>query len=156
MGNSFHRFQLLLAIELIFCLPRQVGSVQTGTSDEFHSYLPFLIAPAEGNQPPNMPSNPSPAGQAAGQPVTNLTLSWSGADPDGDSVTYSIYLDANSSNPTNLVSAGQSATQYKVSSLLPATSYSWRVVARNSKGATTSGPVWRFTTMAVEPLPIQP
>jgi alpha-tubulin suppressor-like RCC1 family protein len=146
MVKRFHRIQLLLAAVLIFSLPNQVGVAQTGTSGSYRQYLPLVTTLAGNNHPPGVPANPSPADQATGQAITNLLLSWSGADPDGDAVTYSVYLEANSSNPTSLVSAGQAATQVAVSSLSPTTSYVWKVVARDSQGATTSGPVWHFTT----------
>jgi hypothetical protein len=98
-----------------------------------------------GNQPPNIPSNPNPPDHANGQGL-NLDLSWSGGDPDGDAVTYTVYLEADNPNPTTIVSSYQNSTQYTASSLASNTTYYWQIIASDEHGASTAGPVWNFTT----------
>ena len=43
------------------------------------------------NQPPALPSNPSPANGASGLD-RDFQLDWECSDPDGDSLTFDIYL----------------------------------------------------------------
>ena len=96
------------------------------------------------NQVPNAPSDPVPADNSTGQPLNPL-LMWTGDDPDGDDVTYDLYLEANESYPDALVYSG-SDTTFDPVVLDPNTDYFWRVVATDSEGATSFGPIWSFTT----------
>jgi len=97
------------------------------------------------NNSPNMPSSPSPAGGATNQGL-DVGLGWTGGDPDGDSVTYDVYFEANDSTPDVLVSDDQSSTTYDPGTLNPGTHYYWRIVATDEHGAATTGPVWDFST----------
>jgi formylglycine-generating enzyme required for sulfatase activity len=97
------------------------------------------------NRPPNAPSNPVPGDDAVGQP-RNPILSWTGSDPDGDAVTYDVYLEANEPYPDVLVSDDQANTWYDAGMLDPDTYYYWRVVAKDAEGATNSATVWSFRT----------
>jgi hypothetical protein len=97
------------------------------------------------NRPPNSPSAPTPADGATDQRV-DVKLSWSGGDPDGNSVTYDVYLEGNDSTPDLLVSEDQTETAYTPGKLVPNSRYYWRVVAIDESGATASGPVWSFMT----------
>jgi len=97
------------------------------------------------NDPPNLPSNPSPTDGAVNQPIS-LTLSWTGGDPNsGDTVRYDIYFDT-LSPPQQLVSGNQLGTSLPRSSLSYFRNYYWKVVAKDNRGAQTQGPIWRFTT----------
>jgi pimeloyl-ACP methyl ester carboxylesterase len=105
---------------------------------------PYFVG-AEANSPPNLPGNPSPENHATGIPI-DAELTWIGGDPDaGDSVTYDVYFDT--TDATTLVASGQSSTTYSPSGILNcSTTYYWKVVAEDNHGATTSGPLWDFTT----------
>jgi hypothetical protein len=94
------------------------------------------------NNPPEPPSDPLPPPGMSG-PVDTL-LSWSGGDPDDDDVTYDVYFSEAISPTVNttpvLVSAGQVETTYvPTETLKPLTWYYWRVIAKDSSGAATSG-----------------
>jgi tartrate-resistant acid phosphatase type 5 len=102
------------------------------------------------NHPPVTASNPSPANNATGISLSP-TLSWSCSDPDGDALTYDVYF-STSSNPTTKVSTGQSAKTLSRSGLSSGATYYWKIVAMDSKGATTDGPVWSFTTTSPTPV----
>jgi hypothetical protein len=109
--------------------------------------------PPPPNQPPYTPSYISPSNHASSVSVT-AGLSWSGGDPDpGDTVTYDVYFGITSSPP--LVSSGQSGTTYNPS-LSYSTTYYWKIVARDNHGASTTGPVWDFSTQSTPPPPNQP
>ena len=100
------------------------------------------------NNPPNTPSSPSPP-NAATNVNLNADLSWSGGDPDGDNVTYDVYFGVSSSPPK--VITNQSGTTYDPGTLNYNTTYYWKIVAWDEHGATTSGPIWHFTTRANHP-----
>jgi len=119
---------------------------------------------AEGNNPPNIPSNPYPALLASSVPVTD-NLCWSGGDPDGDSVTYDVYMSrchgrAWQGSPPDwafhMVSSNQTGTSFPLSYTVPPVEaearYSWKVVARDSHGAEALGPHWTFFTTNDPPL----
>jgi len=103
-----------------------------------------LMEPYSPNNPPNLPSNPSPANHATGVSI-NTDLSWTGGDPDaGDTVTYDVYFGTISSPP--LVSTDQSETTYDPGTLSYGTKYYWKIVATDSHAASAEGPLWDFTT----------
>ena len=108
----------------------------------------WLIKIASGvNNPPNTPINPNPVNHAIDIDV-DADLSWTGGDPDpGDTVTYDIYLGTSSSPPK--IVTGQSGTTFDPGTMGASTKYYWQIVAWDNHGASTSGPVWDFTTSAL-------
>jgi hypothetical protein len=98
------------------------------------------------NNPPNMPSNPSPTNGQADVSIT-ADLSWMGGDPDaGDTVTYMVYFGTFSSPPPRTIS--HTTTTYDPGKLGYDTHYYWRVAATDSRWESTVGPLWEFTTEA--------
>jgi hypothetical protein len=104
------------------------------------------------DNPPNLPSNPSPFDGTFTQEV-NVTLGWVGGDPDGasDPVTYDVYFEANDTTPDVLVSDNQSTTDFNPGVLSPGTRYYWRIVATDSYGVDTWGAIWAFTVVSDPP-----
>ncbi len=102
------------------------------------------------NAPPNASSNPGiPDG--ATDVSTTPTLTWTGGDPDaGDAVVYSLYLGP--PDDMALVYSGRTTSFTAAQGLKSLTAYAWRVVARDSRGATTTGPTWGFTTGNAPPV----
>lgn len=106
-----------------------------------------------GNNPPNVPSNPSPANGATGV-NTNADLAWTGGDPDaGDTVTYDVYFEAGDSTPDTLACNDVATAACALGILAPNTHYYWQVLATDNHSATTSGPVWDFTTAGSSTMP---
>jgi YVTN family beta-propeller protein len=96
------------------------------------------------NHAPVVPSNSIPTDAATGV-SKEPTLSWSCSDPDGNALTYDVYF-GTSSNPATTIATNQPTPSISWGGLADSTTYFWRIVAKDSKGATTSGPVWSFTT----------
>jgi hypothetical protein len=98
------------------------------------------------NNPPYVPSSPSPADGATDvSPVPRL--SWTGGDPDeGDVVTYSIYV---GESLATMILAGEVTTEYFdiPGGLLDYdTSYIWRVGATDTGLLSRISADWSFTT----------
>jgi len=115
--------------------------------------LPWAVIPighpAENpNNPPNEPTNPYPVNGATDIP-TNIELSWTGGDPDGDTVTYDIYF-GTTSPPPKIVS-NHPETSYSPVELNNLTTYYWQIIAFDEYGASTTGPIWNFTTTSNYP-----
>ncbi len=106
------------------------------------------------NMAPNTPTYPSPAHMA--ENIENhVTFSWSGGDPDGDPVTYKIYLATAStwvpSNPTDLTLIHTTnLLKYDYYGLARGAVYQWQIIATDKAGAQVAGPVWQFSTVEPE------
>lgn len=90
--------------------------------------------------PPAIPVSPSPAHLSASVPLP-VTLSWA---PAAGAASYDVYF----GTATNPPFVGATVlTSFPLPALSPATTYYWRVVAKNA-AASASSPVWQFTTQA--------
>ncbi len=110
----------------------------------------FLTVGSEeaSNRPPHMPSNPYPAHGSTSVNI-NVDLSWTGGDPDGNPVTYDVYLGTNSTPPK--VANNQTATSYDPGTLDLDKTYYWKIIAWDNQSAFTEGPVWWFSTGTNQP-----
>ena len=109
------------------------------------NYIVYDPGPA-----PNMPSSPSPANHTTGVSV-DTDLNWSGGDPDADdTVNYTVYFGTNSTPPFRETigpyAANQTSISYSPGTLSYNSTYYWRIAAQDNHGASTTGPVWDFTT----------
>ncbi len=102
------------------------------------------------NSAPVAPFNPSQANNSTDQPI-EVTLSWSCSDPDGDTLTYSVYLGTSDDPP--LVSDGQADTLYNPGVLDPAEGYYWKIVAKDDHDNSTEGSLLSFATIPEINLP---
>ena len=106
------------------------------------------------NQAPFTPSNPSPANEAS-DIGESVTFTWSGGDPDGDKVTYKLYLATAS---TWISSQSTSLTLIETTNLMKFTyaglakgaTYQWQITSTDARGAHEEGPVWQFSTIEPE------
>jgi len=90
---------------------------------------------------PGTPSTPSPSNGATGVAMS-LTLSWAAC---ANTNSYDVYFGTSSTPP---LVANRTTTNYAVSGLVSGTTYYWKIVAKNTCGGNTAGPVWNFTTIA--------
>jgi hypothetical protein len=91
---------------------------------------------------PGTPSSPSPANGTTGI-STSPTLTWAGTT---NTDSYDIYFGTAASPPFVI---NTTSTSYNPTGLIGGTLYYWKIVAKNSCGQSTAGPVWSFTTQAV-------
>ena len=105
---------------------------------------------APANSAPNAPSNPVPAHLATSQAI-DVDLSWTCADPDGDSLTYDVYFGTSGSPP--LVSSDQTLETYDPDTLANNQTYYWQITAHDNNNHATSSPVWSFVTAATGSTP---
>jgi hypothetical protein len=75
-----------------------------------------------------------------------VTLKWTGGDPDGDSVSYDVYLRLFPSTSISLLCNDVSYPQCPLFSAARNTVYSWYVESKDEYGAVTEGQVWFLKT----------
>jgi len=139
--NSYHPDSLLFSTRYYW---KVVARDQQG--EEALSPVWSFVTRPKSNQPPNVPSNPTPADGSTSVNVQGQTLRWQGGDPDTCSVVYyDVYLDT-ISPPVKLVSAEQTSEQCQLSLLDYDQQYFWKIVARDNYGAETASPTWNFIT----------
>ncbi len=108
--------------------------------------VPRLVISISENNPPNLPTNPSPANHAT-EVAIDVDLSWTGGDPNvGDTVTYNVYFGTSDTPP--LVSEGQTGMTYDPGTLQNYATYYWKIIAKDNHAASTTGPLWDFTTFS--------
>ena len=95
------------------------------------------------NQPPFKPEALSPENGEKGVPF-DVTLSWKGGDPDGDVVTYTVYIGQGDLKPASETTS--TTLEVHLSSY---GTYKWKVVAEDPYGHTSESDIWTFST--VEP-----
>jgi hypothetical protein len=119
-------------------------TISDGNGGTDTATVSLTVQPNTTNNPPNQPNHPVPDDQATNVSITT-DLGWSGGDPDpGDTVTYTVYFGPTTTPP--IVSTNQSTTIFNLGTLAYDTTYYWRVIAWDTHGASTTGPLWRFTT----------
>ena len=112
-----------------------------GSLDNVSDAWSFTIQ-GEPNNPPNKPRDPKPDNHAQDQP-TNPMLSWDGEDPDGDIVTFTVYM-GSTLNEMSQIYSGPEKNCSAPTSNYGATNF-WRVEAGDGK-LINSSDVWSFTT----------
>ncbi|MBN3035062.1 MAG: hypothetical protein JW861_05705, partial [Bacteroidales bacterium] len=96
------------------------------------------------NYPPVPPENPVPPTGSIDINI-ELILQWSCSDPDGDTLDYKVYFGTDT-DPT-AVTAWKPDTSYVPYPLDYATTYYWKIAARDAEHFyITEGPLWSFTT----------
>ncbi|MCD6253448.1 MAG: PQQ-binding-like beta-propeller repeat protein [Thermotogae bacterium] len=97
------------------------------------------------HRPPTTPTLLSPSPGATDQHLL-LTFDWApSTDPDGDAVSYTVYLDTDEVVDF-AVAENIKDTSIQLNDLQPETLYYWKVVAKDARGATVSSAVSTFTT----------
>jgi uncharacterized protein (TIGR02145 family) len=109
----------------------------------YGSPVSFTTLPSV-NNPPSLPSTPSPTNGAMGISATP-TLSWTCTDPENDPLKFDIFL-GTINPPTTQVGTDKTTLSISPNILNAGVLYYWKVVAKDNHSNTTPGPVWSFTT----------
>jgi hypothetical protein len=95
------------------------------------------------NPPPIIPYNIIPENDSTNIYIDAI-LSWIGGDPDGDNVTYDVYLGIDQ-NPIK-VSSNQTDNFYDPEEMETTTTYYWKIITWDSYGLKSISPLWHFKT----------
>ncbi|MCP4709854.1 MAG: hypothetical protein GY869_14620, partial [Planctomycetes bacterium] len=109
----------------------------TNTS-EYVNFEPIVVTP------PNRPKSPSPENGKEDVELSPV-LFWLNINSEsGENIYYNVYLDT-VSDPSSVISAGQSHTHFQLSSLEEGKTYYWKVVGFINDEE-YPGPAWSFST----------
>jgi len=101
------------------------------------------------NKPPEQLKNESELAKdgATGLDIDDIVLKWSATDPEGQTLTYELYV-GEGQNPTSWIVQEKNLTkaEYSISGLKPNTTYSWKFVAKDPQGANKESTLFKFTT----------
>ena len=104
------------------------------------------------NELPYTPSDPDPSNHATEVNINSI-LYWKGGDPDiCDTITYDIYF--GTSSPPPKVFNNQTVTIYNSGTMNVNTKYYWKIIAWDNHGASSTSPIWDFTTSSINQPPI--
>jgi hypothetical protein len=107
---------------------------------------------SDGNSAPGVPQFPVPSDGATS--VGNVTeLSWTCEDPDGDALTYTVYLGG--ADDLHVVASDISDNFFTLDTLDYSKRYYWNIKASDGK-ETTAGAQWRFNTIEENVPPTTP
>ena len=98
------------------------------------------------NYPPERPTSPYPKNGSYGVPL-DVNLKWNCRDPENDALHFDLYFGRTPAPP--LYAKNIRTTSFKVTNLMDNCTYYWKVVAKDTKGNVTEGPVWRFRTLKI-------
>jgi hypothetical protein len=122
-----------------------VTATFTATDPQGHTGTKDVLFYPPINHPPNEPSYIYPGCGDTDVPRTP-TLRWICSDPDGDSLSYELYLFSSSGGtPPTPIELQQS--QYTPAPLDYKKQYTWYIIAEDEHGLTTTGPTCSFTTV---------
>jgi hypothetical protein len=166
MGASSYRLQLSLAADFNTRLVDTTGVQSTFfvlppllTSERYYWRLSALNAAGESSWSetrtfrtvvvtPGVPQLIVPATNLSNA-KTPLLLDWSNVQ---GATSYTLHVSTDNSFETNVITSdGQAATEFVLTSLLPQTTYFWRVRARNMAGFGDWSEVRSFTTVVQIP-----
>ena len=133
-------------------------SVNIGGSDYDAILLHFMNLTFPDNAEPYKPVALAPEDGEVDLDHENInSIWWSGGDPDGDSVTYEVFLD-DFSPPVTLRNTTDFTGQYDVCAVGvseiefdPETTYYWQVVAEDTLLQTNTSDIFSFTTAPAGP-----
>lgn len=115
------------------------GTVVTAESETWRFYN---AGPAEENYAPFPAFDPNPAMGVAIN-AGEITLQWEGLDLDGDTLSYSVYLDT-TSPPTTLLGATNENSY--TTTVNTNTIYYWRIVSADTAGNSSQSEIFEFRT----------
>jgi len=95
------------------------------------------------NRPPMAPSEPTPIDGASDQMIY-LNLNWVCSDPDGDTLTYDVYLGTEVDALS--ITGNIDTCTFEPEDLEYSSTFYWKIVAKDDYGHSTESEVWSFET----------
>jgi len=120
---------------------KRAGDEWEQNSDEDFLFKTY----GENNNPPNTPNNPDPSDGESDIEI-EPKLEWNGGDTDGDTVYYDVYFGTDSTPDSGEYQTTTTDLYYYPNTLSYDTTYYWKIIAEDEHGATSTGPVWEFST----------
>jgi len=96
------------------------------------------------NNPPDIPSNPSPTDEEPNL-EPDVLLSWDCSDPENHDIKYSLFVRESGYEDMVPVATDINETSYLLEGLNPGTGYAWKIIATDGQ-AVSEGPTWVFST----------
>jgi hypothetical protein len=115
----------------------------SGDNYELEAVTVLQLTPLPANRLPSVPSNPNPSTHSDGIKVDTI-LSWTCDDPNGDWMTYDVYFGTES--PPPFITSVEINSYFNPGKMNFNTTYYWKIVAKDCRGGSTSGPIWNFTS----------
>ncbi|TBN06850.1 hypothetical protein EYD45_02910 [Hyunsoonleella flava] len=82
-------------------------------------------------------------GQILDGGTATINLEWSASDVDNDPITFDIYF-GKDKDALSLVAENTTETTFGANLDTADTTYYWKVVVKDDKGGTVTGPIWHF------------
>ncbi|MCL6266920.1 fibronectin type III domain-containing protein [Flagellimonas myxillae] len=122
----------------------RVGAMDTngGKSEYSNVWQFFTEGEGQQNHLPFAPSLISPEMDSVTS-TNSVVLQWSASDVDGDELVFDIHFGTDTS--PNRIATAQSETNFTLNDLNADTTYYWKIVVKDSFGASTIGSIWNFT-----------
>lgn len=119
--------------------------ISSNCDDDTNNRTRSVICGTPPTQAPDCPTLVTPANGATGVNYPTASFSWTPATTGGAVSSYDVYLDTVDGST---LLGNTTLTTVNINGLLASTTYYWKVVAKNSVGASVGCTVFSFTTMA--------
>lgn len=99
------------------------------------------------NNPPWKAFDPVPAANADSVRSDQFMLYWDCIDPDGDELTYDVWIKRNGSQMGWIqYGFGITDTSFDLGTYYPLTTFNWQIIAYDENGGSSTGDKWIFIT----------
>lgn len=148
--DEFGEFVIDSLLEGSYSIRGRVSGYEDGIisvqvqGDRITSVKLLLSKSLDLNSPPSVPTVVQPANGERGLDP-GVTLAWAGTDPDGDSLTYDVYLFTSDTSTAIPLALETTDTFLQIHNMDFGRLYYWQVVADDGVNPPVFGEVWSFS-----------